>query len=39
MWYLVGDIGGTNLRLAAVDPAGAVVERRTHPTDADQKKI
>ncbi|MFG6594817.1 ROK family protein [Sulfitobacter sp. 1A13368] len=33
MWYLVGDIGGTNLRLAAVDPAGAVVERRTHPTD------
>lgn len=33
MWYLVGDIGGTNLRLAAVDPAGAVVRRCTHRTD------
>ncbi|MEP3685710.1 MAG: ROK family protein [Sulfitobacter dubius] len=34
MWYLVGDIGGTNLRLAAVDMAGNLQARSAHPTDA-----
>ena len=33
MWFLVGDIGGTNLRLAAVDAAGAVISRSEHATD------
>lgn len=33
MWYLVGDIGGTNLRLAAMGSTGAVLRRSEHSTE------
>ena len=32
MWHLVGDIGGTNMRLAALDPEGAVLAQSKTPT-------
>ncbi|NUH67179.1 ROK family protein [Sulfitobacter sp. S0837] len=32
MWYLVGDVGGTNLRLAAVDEGGEFKARQSRST-------
>jgi len=32
MWYLLGDVGGTHMRLAAVDPAGDFRARQTRDT-------
>tara|TARA_R110002049_G_scaffold140930_5_gene302306 strand:+ start:36157 stop:37125 length:969 start_codon:yes stop_codon:yes gene_type:complete len=32
MWYLVGDVGGTNMRLAAVDADGMITARQSHST-------
>lgn len=32
MWHLVADVGGTNMRLAALAPEGAMLAQRTHPS-------
>jgi glucokinase len=32
MWYLLGDVGGTNLRLVAIDETGAFGTRESLPT-------
>jgi glucokinase len=40
MGYAIGaDLGGTNLRVAAVDEAGALLEKRVIPTDAANRTV
>ncbi|SCZ71202.1 glucokinase [Epibacterium ulvae] len=35
MWNLIGDVGGTNMRLAAVSSDGEILEQRSFPSKGD----
>ncbi len=36
MWNLIADVGGTNMRLAAVDLDGQILEQRSFPSKGDE---